>query len=89
VPWGVCKRRDKIARYVIANDRDAAMSGRWDGPELTGQIDPKPSFRLTPPLQHRLALADEASEPHHEELETASRFVSMMITATAWSSTDR
>jgi hypothetical protein len=49
----------------------------------------KPSFRLTPPLQHRLALADEASELHHEELETASRFVSMMIIATAWSSTDR
>jgi len=38
-------------------------------------VDPKPSFRLTPPLQHRLALADEASELHHEELETASRFV--------------
>jgi hypothetical protein len=37
---GVCKRRDKVARSVIANDRDAAMSGRWDGPELTGQIDP-------------------------------------------------
>src|SRR5580704_3328481 len=27
-----------LARYVIASDRDAAMSGRWDGPELTGQI---------------------------------------------------
>jgi hypothetical protein len=43
---GVCKRRDKIARYVIANDRDAAMSGRWGGPELTGQIDPKPTLGL-------------------------------------------
>ena len=38
--WGGCKRRDKVARYVITNDRDATMSGRWDGPELTGQIDP-------------------------------------------------
>jgi hypothetical protein len=44
VPWGVCKRRDKIARYVIANDRDAAMSGRWGGPELTSQIDPELTF---------------------------------------------
>jgi hypothetical protein len=52
-------------------------------------LDPKPSFRLTPPMLHRLALANEASELHHEELETASRFVSMMIIATAWSSTDR
>jgi hypothetical protein len=42
---GVCKRRDKVARSVIANDRDAAMSGRWDGPELTGQIDPSRTFR--------------------------------------------
>jgi len=37
-------------------------------------VDPKPSFRLTLPPQHRLALADEASELHHEEPETASRF---------------
>ena len=27
-------------------------------------VDPKPSFRLTLPPQHRLALADEASELH-------------------------
>src|SRR5580692_9652325 len=33
-----------LARYMIASDRDAAMSGRWDGPELTGQIDPKPTL---------------------------------------------
>ena len=37
---GVCKRRDKVARSVIANDRDGATSGRWDGRQLTGQIDP-------------------------------------------------
>ena len=34
----------EVARYVIANDRDAAMSGRWGGPELTSQDDPKPPF---------------------------------------------
>src|SRR5208282_748746 len=27
------------ARSVIENDRDGATSGRWDGRELTGQID--------------------------------------------------
>jgi len=29
---------------VIANGRDAATSGRWDGRQLTGQIDPKRSL---------------------------------------------
>jgi hypothetical protein len=41
---GVCKRKDKVARAVIANDRDGATSGRWDGRQLSGQIDPKPTF---------------------------------------------
>jgi len=27
-------------RSVIANDRDDTTSGRWDGRQLTGQIDP-------------------------------------------------
>jgi len=37
---GVCKRRDKVARSVIANDRNSATSGRWNGRQPTGQIDP-------------------------------------------------
>ena len=31
---------------MIANDRDAAMSGRWGGPELTSQIDPSQPLNL-------------------------------------------
>jgi len=43
---GVCKRRDKVARSVIANDRDGATSGGWDGRQLTGQIDPTRALRV-------------------------------------------
>ena len=46
---GVCERSDKVARSVIANGRDGAASGRWDGRQLTGQIDPK----LTLSPRHR------------------------------------
>jgi len=43
---GVRKRRDKVARSVIANDRDGATSGGWDGRQLTGQIDPTRALRV-------------------------------------------
>src|SRR5208282_2348236 len=36
----VRKRRDKVARSIIANDRDGATSGRWDGRQLTGSNRP-------------------------------------------------
>jgi len=44
---GCLHRRDKVARYMIANERDAAVSG-WNGPELMGQIVESPGG-LSPP----------------------------------------
>jgi hypothetical protein len=43
---GVRKWRDKVPRSVIANDRDGTTSGRWDGRQLTGQIDPTRALRV-------------------------------------------
>jgi hypothetical protein len=38
-----CPEHGKVARSVIANDRDAATC--WDGRQLTGQIDPNRTFK--------------------------------------------
>jgi hypothetical protein len=43
---GVRKRRDEVARSVIAHDRDGTTPGRWDGRQLTGQIDPTRALRV-------------------------------------------
>jgi hypothetical protein len=51
---------------VVSHRLQSAERGRSFGRQELAGVDPKPSFRLTRRCSIReLALADEASEPHH------------------------